>query len=200
MVKYEYVVDNSTVKLVDEVTAISTPEGFEKEDGEYLKTTELEELVLVETRPVITTKINVYVTGYFTNGGDSKFVELKVEIPVTYTAGEESAAVNMIEEEAVKAISNFDANFTTDVFNITSIDPDLTPMMAQSEESIDIEFVAKERPTIIGGGDWIEPIQEPLQETGSFVLKAFTGVVNTAAKAVTGVVKGIGKLFGRFFR
>lgn len=199
MVKYEYVVDNSTVKLVDEVTAISTPEGFEKEGGEYLKTTELEELVLVETRPVITTKINVYVTGYFTNGGDHKFVELKVEIPVTYTAGEEAAAVDMIEEEAVKAISNFDANFTTDVFNITSIDPDLKPMMEQSEEAIDLEFIAKAKaPTI--PEIYEETVAEPMQETRSFVSRAFTGVINTAAKAVTGVVKGIGKLFGRFFR
>ena len=197
--KYDYVVDNSTVKLVDEVTAITTPEGFEKEKGEYLKTTELEELILVETRPVIHTEIEVYVTGYFTNGGDHKFVELRVRVPVVYTAGEEEAAVDKIEEEAVKAISNFDDNFTTDVFNITSIDPDIRPMIAQSEESIDLEFVEKARPPTVPE-IYEETIQEPIQRTGSFVSRAVTGVINTAVKAVTGIAKGVGRLFGRFFR
>lgn len=180
---YEYIVDNyGGQTLVGQVRGTTRLEGYKKEGDEYLREIELEDAIMIESRIEIDTEIDVYVTGFFTNGGDHKHVELRVRVPVKYIAGEEEAIADLIEEEAIRAIGEFDENFVGDGFQIESIEPDMQTLGTSSDKGYEIDFKPKPPPTRAPPRG-APPRKAPRQ--------------NIASKVIGGAVKFFKGLFGR---
>lgn len=130
MAEYEYNLE-SKAKVADLTTA--SENGFDREGDFFQRRIELEDSILVESRPIIKTTVTVYATGHWTDG---KECDLRIDVPIEFVAGFEEDVVDEIKAKAI-------ASLLTDGTGLERLDMDAIEFeqikLPESESELDFE-------------------------------------------------------------
>lgn len=185
-----------TIEPTETIKNFGVGQGFDLEGDFAVKKIELEDQILVETHPLIKSVVEVYITGEWTEGGNT--AELRLTIPIEYYAGNEDEVINAIENQIFASLDQHGDGL--DRLENIQIEEIVFP------EEGEVEFDIEEKPVferqIIG--DIItttERVPNFIEQTTRTIGRGFRGTVNAIGKGigfVGGFLKGISDFLGRF--
>lgn len=189
MGEYEYNLDSKGT-----VTDLKSAEedGWEKEDDVFTRRIELEDSILVESRPIIKTTVTVYATGHWTDG---KECELRIDVPIEFVAGFEE---DVVEEIKAKAI----ASLLVDGTGLERLDMDNINFEQIKLPEQDSELSFEEKPVFrrkLEEGEIKETERAPnsAEVLGRQVTRGTKSILGFGARAVGGALSFLGNAIGK---
>lgn len=192
MAEYNYFFEK--VKKVQDFKS-PRDDAFSKNGDVFQREIELEDQILVETRAIVRTTIEVFLTAAWTDG---RTTDLRVGVPIEYVEGFEDEIADEIIDVAREHVLNFGEGFER--LDPGTFELEDLPFEAPIEPGL-IEF--KEKPVfetkVVEGKVELEERQPNIIEVGGRTVERAVGkqgVVATAGR----VIQSIGKFIGRFFK